>query len=124
MPTLTNTQIVEAFGVREQLAAELTELDARIAELQNTRRALSLRHEAAQQTTDVHRGIAVSVLDPYVSAVDYNVGRYALVFEHAQRPGVFKVQAHYRSRGDFVIANDYASFDAAVLAAKDFVAVG
>jgi hypothetical protein len=124
MPTLTNTQIVEAFDSRKQLAAEIADLDARITELQDIRRELGVRHEAAQQTTDVHRGIAVSVFDHYVSAVDYNVGRSAMVFEHAQRPGVFKVQAHYRSDRDFVIADDYASLDAAVLAAKDFVAAG
>lgn len=121
MPALTNPEIIQAFAERDAINAELSELSAQIAELQAQRAVLERRHEAASNTTEIYNGVALSIFEHHVSAVDYQVGKWATVYEHARRPGSFLVQAHTRHRNYVVLPETYASFEAAQVAAKDFV---
>jgi hypothetical protein len=121
MTTLTNIEIVQAFTERETIESELSELSMKIQELYTAHNLLAMRNEAATKTTEVHNGVAITVCDSRVYAVDYQIGKWAHVFEHVRHPGTFIVQAHTRGRGDQVLPEPHASFQAAMLAAKDYV---
>jgi hypothetical protein len=77
--------------------------------------------EAAALVTDVFNGVALSEVDRHITAVDFSIPRSALVFEHAGKPGTFRVQTRVRHNGDSLLPRDFSSEAEAVLAAKTWI---
>jgi hypothetical protein len=121
MPAVKNSTIVERINDKNSIAAELAALEASLEAMAQRHKELSKLSDALSITTEIFNGVALHEFDGHITPVDFSNPRAALVFEHAGKPGTFRVQAATRYNGDTLLPNDFTSREAAVLAAKDWV---
>lgn len=75
------------------------------------------------RVTLIHNGVALSVVEDSVSAVSWEIRRWAQIFEDVRDRGTWRIRAHFRGR-DRILTDNFKSRDEAMSAACDWIASG
>lgn len=75
------------------------------------------------RVTLIHNGLALSVVEDSVSAVSWEIRRWAQIFEDVRNRGTWRIRAHFGGR-DRILTDIFKSRDDAMTAACDWIASG
>jgi hypothetical protein len=126
MTMITNTMVCENIYREPELAAHVANLEVELDRLTAELRQARNLHVAVKSTSKLRNGVALTCVNGDIYAVDYLAAgrRWAQVYEHATKPGIWMVNVNGPGLNDGgeLLTKTFVSHGSATDAAEAFVA--